>query len=294
MARVTVKEDKLLTVIVTGLSGSGKSVALNSFEDNGFFCVDNLPTTLIGQFIELCNKTPAIKGVAIGADIRERKFLTNFPDIISSLRKNYKVEVLFLEAKDDVLIRRFKETRRPHPLGNKDIKDALRKEARLLSGIRKIADRVIDTSSLNPHQLRRLITMEYSGKRAKKMNITLISFGYKYGIPLESDLLFDVRFLPNPNFIEELKRYSGRSKRIRDFLLKQRDTKQFLNEVNAMLDHLIPLYIQEGRSYLTIGIGCTGGRHRSPAIVEEVKNFLKQKGFDVSVVHRDLHEGWHK
>lgn len=284
------RDNKLLTIILTGLSGSGKSVALNAFEDNGFFCVDNLPTALIGQFIELCNKTPAIKRVAIGMDIRERRFLVNFPDVISSLRKNHKVEVLFLEAKDDVLIRRFKETRRPHPLGDKDIKSALRREAKLLSGIRKIADRVIDTSSLNPHQLRKIITREYSEKGTKKMKITLISFGYKYGIPLESDLLFDVRFLPNPNFIKELKRFSGRSQRIKGFLLSQKDTKQFLNELYAMLEHLIPLYIQEGRSYLTVGIGCTGGRHRSPALVEEVRDFLKTKGLDVSVVHRDLQE----
>lgn len=282
--------NKLLTIILTGLSGSGKSVALNAFEDSGFFCVDNLPTTLIGQFIELCDKTPAIKKVAIGIDIRERRFMINFYDVISGIRKSHKIEVLFLEAKDDVLMRRFKETRRPHPLGDKDIRRALRKEAELLSGIRQIADRVIDTSSLNPHQLREIITMEYSEKGSKKTNITLISFGYKYGIPLESDLLFDVRFLPNPNFIEELKRFSGRSKRIKDFLLSQKDTKQFLNELYTMLEHLIPLYIREGRSHLTVGIGCTGGRHRSPAIIEEVRDFLKTKGLDVSVIHRDLQE----
>lgn len=284
------KGNELLTIILTGLSGSGKTVALNAFEDSGFFCVDNLPTTLIGQFIDLCNKTPAIKKVAIGVDIRERKFLSNFSDIISSLKKAHKIEIIFLEAKDDVLIRRFKETRRPHPLGEKDIKKALRKEAGLLTGIRQVADKVIDTSSLTPHQLRRIIIKAYSGKRPKRMNITLISFGYKYGIPLETDLLFDVRFLPNPNFIEELKSFSGTSPKIKNFLLSHKDTELFLNKLYPLLEHLIPLYMQEGRSYLTIGVGCTGGRHRSPAIVEEVKKFLKSKRFAVSVVHRDLYE----
>jgi UPF0042 nucleotide-binding protein len=282
--------NELLTIILTGLSGSGKTVALNAFEDSGFFCVDNLPTTLIGQFIDLCKNTPAIKKVAIGIDIRERRFLGNFSDIISSLKRANRIEIIFLEAKDDVLIRRFKETRRPHPLGEKDIKKALRKEARLLTGIKQIADRVIDTSSLNPHQLRRVIARLYSGESPGHMNITLISFGYKYGIPLEADLLFDVRFLPNPNFIEHLKDFSGTSSKIRGFLLSQEDTELFLNKLYPLLEHIIPLYMQEGRSYLTIGIGCTGGRHRSPAIVEEIKKFLEGKRFDVSVVHRDLQE----
>lgn len=283
-------DNELLTTILTGLSGSGKTVALNAFEDSGFFCVDNLPTTLIGQFIDLCNNTPAIKKIAIGVDIRERKFLSDFSNVVSNLKKAHKIEIIFLEAKDDVLIRRFKETRRPHPLGEGDIKKALRKEAKLLTDIRQIADRVIDTSSLTPHQLRRIITKTYSRRRHERMNITLISFGYKYGIPLETDLLFDVRFLPNPNFIEELKRFSGTSSKIKNFLLSRKDTELFLQKLYPLLEHLIPLYMQEGRSYLTIGIGCTGGRHRSPAIVEEVRRFLKRGMFDVSVVHRDLHE----
>ncbi len=284
------KGDELLTIILTGLSGSGKTVALNAFEDSGFFCVDNLPTTLIGQFIDLCKNTQSIKKIAIGVDVRERRFLSNLLDVISSLKKAHSIEIIFLEAKDDVIMRRFKETRRPHPLGKGDIKKALRKEAKLLMGIRQIADRVIDTSSLTPHQLRRIITEAYSGERPKRMNITLISFGYKYGIPLETDLLFDVRFLPNPNFIEELKRFSGTSPKIKNFLLSQKDTEIFFQKLYPLLEHLIPLYIQEGRSYLTIGIGCTGGRHRSPAIVDEVKGFLNRKGLDVSVVHRDMQE----
>ncbi len=286
----TPKDDRLLTIILTGLSGSGKTVALNAFEDSGFFCVDNLPITLIETFVNLSDKTPAISKIAIGVDIREGKFLSNFSDTISALRKTQKVEIIFLEAEDNVLLRRFKETRRPHPLGYKDIKKALHREAKLLSTIRQEACKIIDTSSLSPHQLRKSITIPYVGGKPKEMTITLISFGYKYGIPLEADLLFDVRFLPNPNFIEKLKAFPGISAKVKKFVLTQKDTKRFLDKLYPLLNYIIPLYTQEGRSYLTIGIGCTGGRHRSPAIVEEIrKTFTKQK-LNVSAVHRDMHD----
>jgi len=281
---------RLFTIILTGLSGSGKSVALNAFEDSGFFCVDNLPITLIETFVDLCNKTRGISKVGIGIDIRERKFLNRLPNTISNLRKKHKLEIIFLEANEDVIVRRFKETRRPHPLGYRDIKRALRKETKLLSAIRQEADKIIDTSSLSPHQLRKLIVKPYVGERPKKMTITLVSFGYKYGIPLETDLLFDVRFLPNPNFIEELKPFPGTSLKVKKFVLGQKDTIEFLNRLYPFLGYLIPLYMQEGRSYLTIGIGCTGGRHRSPAIVEEIKKNLKKQKLNVSVIHRDLHD----
>jgi UPF0042 nucleotide-binding protein len=283
------KNNKLLIIILTGLSGAGKSVALNAFEDSGFFCVDNLPTTLIETFVKLSLNTPAISRIAIGVDIRERRFLRDFPNIITSLRKGkHKIKIIFLEATNEVLIRRFKETRRPHPLGHKDLKEALRKEAKLLSSIRKEADEIIDTSSLSPHQLRKLITESFLDSGPKELTISLISFGYKYGPPPEADLLFDVRFLPNPYFVDELKELPGTSAKVKKFVLAQKDARLFIEKLTPFLNYLIPLYKQEGRSYLTIGIGCTGGKHRSPVITEEIKKILVKQKLNVSLTHRDL------
>lgn len=282
------KKDGLLTIILTGLSGSGKSVALNALEDSGFFCVDNLPVKLIKSFVSLAQRTPAISRTAVVVDIRERKFLADFSDIISDLRETSRIEVVFLESKDDILIRRFKETRRPHPLGYRDLKRAIQRETRLLQSIRQEADKIINTSSLSPHQFRNLIINAYSAKKKKSMAITLISFGYKYGIPSEVDLLFDVRFLPNPNFIKRLKDFPGTSKNVKNFVLSQQATGEFLDKLYPLLMHTMPLYRKEGRNYLTIGIGCTGGRHRSPAIVEEIRKRLAKEKMDVSAVHRDL------
>jgi len=276
-------------IILTGLSGSGKTVALNTLEDGGFFCVDNLPTSLIDTFVSLTQRTKTISKIAIGVDIRERKFLPDFTDMITSLRKKYRMEIIYLEADEEVLIRRFKETRRPHPLGYRDLKRALNKERDLLAPIRKEADRIIDTSSFSPHDLRKFISDKYlSG--TQEMKISLISFGYKYGVPPEADLMFDVRFLPNPNFVEELKKFTGTSKKVKDYVLSKNETKEFLTKLKSMLEYLIPLYKKEGRSYLTIAIGCTGGRHRSPAICEVIRDYLKQKKLNVSLTYRDLHE----
>lgn len=282
---------RLLTIILTGLSGAGKSVALNAFEDNGYFCVDNLPLTLIETFINLSRRTPAISRTAIGIDIREKKFLSEFSREISSLRKHYTVKVIFLEADKAVLIRRFKETRRPHPLGYKDLSRAIQREIKLLSAVRGESDVIIDTSSLTPHQLRKLITDKHIKKAPREMTISLVSFGYKFGIPSEADLLFDVRFLPNPNFIEELKAYPGTSEKVRKFVLSKKETVQFFERLIPLLSYIIPLYRKEGRSYLTIGIGCTGGRHRSPAISERLREFLGKQKFHVTVNHRDLQLG---
>jgi len=282
------KKNQPFTIILTGLSGSGKTVALNAFEDSGFFCVDNLPSTLIQTFVNLGNRSPSISKAAIGVDIRERKFLSGFADNIASLRKKYKVEIIFLEASEEVLARRFKETRRPHPLGYKDLSKAISGELKLLSPIRQESDKIIDTSSMTPHRLRKFITDFYSKTGSQKMTISLVSFGYKYGIPLEVDLLFDLRFLPNPYFIDELKAFPGTSKKVKKFVLSNKDTKEFFEKFNPLLNYLIPHYKAEGRNYLTIGIGCTGGRHRSPAISEEIKKILKKQKLDVSVTHRDL------
>jgi UPF0042 nucleotide-binding protein len=282
------QKSRLSTIILTGLSGAGKSIALNAFEDSNYFCVDNLPASLIKTFVHLCHKTPDITRVAIGVDIRERKFFTNLTDIISSLKNTHNTNIIFLEAREDYLIRRFKETRRPHPLGDKDLKKAINREKKMLAGIRNSADRVIDTSSLSPHQLRKIIFQYYSGEKEKTMAVTLISFGFKFGIPMEADLLFDVRFLPNPYFVRELKSLPGTSKEVRNFVLKQKETKYFLDRLCSLLEFLMPKYREEGRNYLTIGIGCTGGVHRSPVLVEEVRKFLKKGKFSIIVNHRDM------
>ena len=283
------KRNQLFTIILTGLSGSGKTVALNAFEDSNYFCVDNLPASLIKTFVHLCYKTPDISKIAIGVDIRERKFFANLSETITSLRKTQDIEIIFLEAEEDALIRRFKETRRPHPLGYKDLKKAIHQEKKILSAIRNAADRIIDTTSLTPHQLRKIIIQNYSEEKEKLMSVTLISFGYKYGPPAEADLLFDVRFLPNPNFIKKLKPLDGTNPRIKTFLMEKKETRHFLAKLSSFLEFLIPQYKEEGRNYLTIGIGCTGGKHRSPALVEEIKKNLKKQKLDVSVIHRDMH-----
>jgi len=283
------RRSSLFIVILTGLSGAGKTIALHAFEDSGFFCVDNMPSSLIRKLVDLTSRTPSISKIAIGIDIRDRKFLSDFSDTVSALRKSHKVEIIFLEALDEVLVRRFKETRRPHPLGYKDLKKALNKEASLLAPIRKEADRIIDSSVLTPHQLRKLVTESYLRKGRREMSVSLISFGYKYGVPKEADLLFDVRFLPNPYFIPELKPLTGTSPSVRKFVLSQNGTRLFFDKLNPLLDHLIPLYKKEGRSYLTVGIGCTGGRHRSPVISEEIKKRLEKKKLHVSITHRDIH-----
>lgn len=284
------KKPRLFTVIVTGLSGAGKTVALNAFEDSNYFCVDNLPASLIKTFVHLCHKTSDIKRIAIGVDIRERKFSADLTGIISSLKNSHILEIIFLEANDSALVRRFKETRRPHPLGHKVLTKAIQAEREKLSDIRSAADKIIDTSALTPHQLRKIIFQSYAEEKEKPMALSLVSFGYKYGIPVEADLLFDVRFLPNPYFVKELKPLPGTDLKVKKFVLKKKETKSFLEKLYPLLEFLVPQYREEGRNYLTIGIGCTGGMHRSPVIVEEVKRFLKKEKFSVSVTHRDMHD----
>jgi UPF0042 nucleotide-binding protein len=278
------------SIILTGLSGAGKTVALHAFEDSGYFCVDNLPVSLIGEMIDLSKKTPGRSKIAMGVDIRERKIWKDFPDSVALLRKKNKVEIIFLEATDEAIIRRFKETRRPHPLGHRDLKKAVRKEAKLLAPMRQEADTIIDTSAFTPHQLRKHISESYLMQGPKEMVINLISFGYKYGIPTEADLLFDVRFLPNPYFIQELKHFPGTSPKVKKFVLSQEQTREFLNKLYPLLDYIIPFYKQEGRSYLTIGIGCTGGMHRSPAVAKEIERVLNKSKLKTTLSNRDIKE----
>jgi len=282
----------LQIVVISGLSGSGKSVALHSFEDLGFFCIDNLPPPLLMTFIDLCaDSSHNISRVALGVDIRERVFLENFFICHRQLvQQGRNVIVLFLEASDDVLLRRFSESRRPHPLANdRPLREAITMERERLGKLRAEADRVIDTSRLNVHQLKAVITNEYrSGLGTRKLQVTLISFGYKNGIPSEADLLFDARCLPNPYFNEELKHLSGESEAVSKFLLDQDQTKQFLDRLCAYLDFLLPQYEREGRAYLNVGIGCTGGQHRSVVTANGVARHLTAKGIRPVIRHRDL------
>jgi len=279
---------KPIIVILTGLSGSGKTVALRALEDSGFFCVDNLPIALIGSFASIISRNREIRKIGIGIDIREKGSLSEINVVLKTLRKKYQTQVLFLEAEKDVLVRRFRETRRPHPLeGNID--EAIHIEKERLAPLKEVADRVVDTSSFTPHQLRQLITSLYGLQAGRKaMTVVLISFGFKFGAPQNVDLLFDVRFLPNPNFVPELKPLRGTDKQVSDYVLKNSVTKTYVKKIQEFIDFLIPYYIKEGRSYLTIGVGCTGGNHRSPAIAENLQSHLKRHPIDLSVVHRDL------
>ncbi|HKZ57830.1 MAG TPA: RNase adapter RapZ [Thermodesulfovibrionales bacterium] len=280
--------EKPVIVIITGLSGSGKTIALRALEDSDFFCVDNLPVALIESFVSIISRDTDIRKIGIGIDIREKGFLSEILGVLKNLRNQYHTEILFLEAEEDVLLRRFKETRRPHPLGG-NIEKAVQIEKERLSLLSENADRIIDTSSFTPHQLRQFIKSLYKiQKNRTAMTVVLISFGFKFGAPQNADLLFDVRFMPNPNFVPKLKKLKGTDKRISDFVCKKPEAKLFLEKVKDLMDFLIPLYIKEGKSYLTVGVGCTGGNHRSPAIVEKLKIYLKRHPIDLHIVHRDL------
>lgn len=279
-------------VIITGLSGSGKTVALRSLEDMGFFCIDNLPVKLLDTFFSSLNSN--VNRIAIGIDIREGEYLSDMYNLLSFLKDKHKVQILFFEANKDVLIRRYKETRRPHPLaalrGAENLEDAIEEEQRLLLPIKDASDKIIDTSHYSPHQLRKFVSLLYETKSSdQSFSVLLMTFGYKYGIPQNIDLLFDVRFLPNPYFIPELKQLKGTEKIVADFVLQHKETEDFLGHLKALLDFLIPQYISEGRAYLVIGIGCTGGRHRSPVIAEVIaRHLIKFQNIRPEIVHRDM------
>lgn len=275
-------------LIITGLSGSGKTVALRAVEDTDFFCVDNLPVSLISSLIAKISGQAGTRNIAIGVDIREKEFLSGIDRVLNALRSKHQVEILFLEAESDVLIRRFKETRRPHPLGG-EIEDAIASEQKILAPLKKKADRIIDTATLSPHQLRKLVSSMYaSAKEQKELAVSIISFGFKYGIPQNVDLLFDVRFLPNPYFVPLLKDLNGTNKQVANFIFQYAETKEFIKKIKDLLNFLIPLYIREGKSYLSIAFGCTGGMHRSPALVEEISKLIRNKNIDLNVIHRDI------
>lgn len=281
-------------IIVSGLSGAGKTVALRALEDSGYFCIDNLPVILIGPFLSTIRSAKNISGVGIGVDIREKEFLSDAYRILSVLKDEYRIEILFLEADLDVMVRRYKETRRPHPMlshqPGKGIEKAIEEEKGLLSVVRDAADKIIDTSNYTPHRLRYMITSTYGNARTSQgLSISVMSFGFKYGVPQTVDLLFDVRFLPNPYFIPDLSPLKGTDAAVSDFVFGQEETKEFMKRIGSLLDFLIPLYIREGRTYLVIGIGCTGGRHRSPAIVEYLSQYIgRTHKLEATVIHRDM------
>lgn len=283
---------QLNLVIVSGLSGSGKSHALKAFEDAGYFCIDNLPPALIPTFVELCNQQGGeISNVALGVDVRERVF---FADLVGTLERvralGYAIRLLFLEARDEVLVRRFSESRRPHPLlPHLPVLEGVRFEKERVAELRRHADRIIDTSDLTVHELRDVLTKEFSrGPATRRLTVTLLTFGYKFGVPYDIDLLFDVRFLKNPFFVPDLKPLPGDDPRVRSFVLSDPDAIDLLAQLESMLKFLIPLYEREQRSYLTIAIGCTGGRHRSVAIAGRLRESLGAIGHEVILKHRDL------
>jgi UPF0042 nucleotide-binding protein len=278
-------------IIISGLSGAGKTVALRSLEDSGFLCADNLPPQLINDFVKISIDHSKATKIGIGIDIREKEFLNELEGIVTASKKRYIMHKIFLEAGINDLIRRYKETRRPHPLGHLtggDISKAIQMESKMLEPLREHADRVIDTSTMTPHQLRHHIISIFGDISVDVLKITLISFGFKYGIPQHLDMLFDARFLPNPHFVPELRALTGKNESVKDFIFSDKSTLAFLEKIEPLVDFLIPEYIKEGRAYLTIGIGCTGGRHRSPAIVEWLYGVIIKHKVIVEIVDRDI------
>jgi UPF0042 nucleotide-binding protein len=282
----------LRVVIITGLSGSGKSTALRALEDIGFFCVDNLPVVLLPKFLDITIvSSPQIDRVAMVMDLREKSFLEKYRRIFEKLKeKGFKIEILFLEASDETLLRRFSETRRNHPLSEKgSIMDGILLEKEKLLPLRKMAERIIDTTSANVHQLKDIVQRYFlPSSEYKRMIISISSFGYRYGLPADADLVFDVRFLPNPYFVEKLKEYDGHNSDVTEFVLKNKESKNFLQKILDLLSMLIPLYDKEGKARLNIAIGCTGGRHRSVVMANKLSSLLSKMKYRIYLNHRDI------
>lgn len=284
--------ENLRVVVISGLSGAGKSNALKCFEDLGFFCIDNLPPQLLPKLVELCTQAGSeINRIALGIDIRERGFLRDFEGVLNDLIKNgYPIEIVYLNARDEVLVRRFSETRRPHPLAkDKSVIEGIKLERERLKWLYDKSSLIIDTSDFNIHQLKAELSRHFLEKaRDKKVVVNIISFGFKYGVPYDIDLLFDIRFLPNPNFVLHLTSMTGRDRAVSDYLLSNSQTRLFLEKFFQFIDFLMPQYEHEGRYYLNIGIGCTGGRHRSVFVGEALERHINDKGFATTLRHRDI------
>lgn len=279
-------------VIITGVSGSGKSTALRALEDAGYYCVDNLPIVFLEKLLELSGHTQGeVARIALGVDAREGRFLGEAPRVIEEVRrKGAQVEVLFLDADDEALLRRYSETRRRHPLAGESgsVPDAISAERRALEPLKALASEVVDSSRLNVHELKRLMHAKYVAGPVGAMGVTVVSFGFRFGLPSHADLVFDVRFLPNPYFVPDLRPFSGLDERVSRFVLQQEDARTFLGHAGELCDFLLPRYRAEGKSYLTIAIGCTGGRHRSVAIATELARHIEGRGSAVRLWHRDV------
>jgi UPF0042 nucleotide-binding protein len=280
-------------VVITGLSGSGKGSVLKVLEDLGFYSVDNLPVDLIPKFAELARDNAGIAAAALVVDVREGKGLKRFPQVYGAIPASVMTSLVFLEADDSAIVRRFSETRRPHPLGgDHPITASIRRERRQLAPIRAMADLIINTSKFTVHELRDFIRERFGGKSSEsKLRVYITSFGYRNGIPSESDLVFDVRFLPNPNYIPRLKKLTGLNPAVARYIRSFPQTVEFVQRVSDLLIYLLPHYIREGKSYLTIAFGCTGGQHRSVMMAEEIQKILAEAGFNVKVGHRDILQG---
>lgn len=290
-------------VIITGLSGSGKGSVVKVFEDSGYYCVDNLPVGLLARFVDLVRQTGEVQRVAVVVDIREGQRLASLPGILAELRDApIRLTLLFLEASDEVIMRRFSETRRPHPLAapprlgeakatssDRDVRSGIQAERRALAKIRSGADLVVDTSKFNVHELRAFIQEQViQSGLAPGLQIGVTSFGFRHGLPLDADLVFDVRFLPNPNYIAALRPHSGRDPKVAAYIRSFPQTAEFLTRIGELLAYLIPHYKKEGKSYLNIAVGCTGGRHRSVYIAEALRRELRRQGYKAALTHRDL------
>jgi RNase adapter protein RapZ len=286
-------ERKVHVVVVTGLSGSGKSTAIKAFEDIGYFCIDNLPVPLLPSFLTLCERDmPDVHKIALGIDIRERTFLKDYDRIFASLEDaGYRFEIIFLEAPTDVLQRRYSQTRRVHPVSSAEslLLSAIQQERLQLHALRNRAARIVDTGNTSVHQLKAMITRTYSlVSDSESLSIQVLSFGFKYGLPFEADLVMDVRFLPNPFFVDGLRDLDGCSPKVSSWVLQWPVAREFVSEYSALLLKMIPFFIQEGKRYLTVAIGCTGGKHRSVVFANQITDELRKHDYFVNNFHRDI------
>jgi UPF0042 nucleotide-binding protein len=281
-------DDRFL--IITGLSGSGKTSVSRFLEDFGYYCLDNLPTTLIPSFVDLWRRREVeIEKVALTVDIREGGFLTEFPKVLRRIRQEIHPRVIFLDASDETLIKRFSESRRPHPIKDRgSIRESVILERKRLAKIKNLSDEVINTTDTNINDLKKILTLRFVQHTTTTMQVVVVSFGYKYGLPMDSDLVFDTRFLPNPFYVDDLRDKTGKNAKVRAYVLEDPETQRFIQEMFRFVDYLMPNFVEEGKSYATIAVGCTGGKHRSVALAEVLGEHLKEAKFKVQVNHRDI------